>query len=178
MRVQPNTLFPNLGVQDWTKIVDELISGKSVIGTKPLFDSMLDVVANQSKANQKYPPYNLVREENGHVIEMALAGFSISEIDITKLGENNLGNRMYKLTVEGKKNTDKLDIVDDTADQEAVTDYIHNGIALRSFAKTFTFIDDFDVDSAEMKDGMLVIKLTKVIPESMKPTKININKGK
>lgn len=178
MRVQPNTLFPNLDAQGWTKIVDELISGKSVIGSKPWIDTMLDTINTQTKANQKYPPYNLVKEENGHVIEMALAGFSISEIDITKLGENNLGNRMYKLTVEGKKNTDKLDIVEDKEAQETVTDYIHNGIALRSFAKTFTFIDDFDVDSAEMKDGMLVIKLTKVIPESMKPTKININKGK
>ena len=86
---------------------------------------------------------------------MALAGFNKDKIEL------ELANG--ELTVKSKKDHAEKDI-----------NVIHQGISLRSFVRKFTLSDEIVVKNAEMKDGMLTIKLEKIIPESKKPKLISI----
>ena len=86
---------------------------------------------------------------------MALAGFNKDNIEI------ELANG--ELTVKSKKDSSDKDI-----------NVIHQGISHRSFVRKFTLSDEIVVKNAEMKDGMLTIKLEKIIPESKKPKLISI----
>jgi molecular chaperone IbpA len=116
---------------------------------------MMDVSKNISN----FPPHNIVKlDESRYIVEMAVAGFSKDEIEITI----NDGT----LTVKGVK-TDK---------EESVT-YIHRGIGTRSFTKTLTVADTIEVRGADFKDGILTIGLENIIPESKKPRKIEIGAG-
>ena len=102
---------------------------------------------HQTESN--YPPYNVVKESNTATrVEIALAGFRKKEISVYT--ENN------KLFVEGQK--------DSTEDGE----YLHQGLAKRSFTRVWTISDDVEVTGVEFDDGLLVIKLTRIIPEHQK----------
>ncbi len=102
---------------------------------------------HQTESN--YPPYNVIKESNTATrVEIALAGFSKKEISVYT--ENN------KLFVEGQK--------DSTEDNE----YLHQGLAKRSFTRVWTISDDVEVTEVEFDDGLLVIKLTRIIPEHQK----------
>ncbi len=102
---------------------------------------------HQTESN--YPPYNVVKESNTATrVEIALAGFKKKEISVYT--ENN------KLFVEGQK--------DSTEDGE----YLHQGLAKRSFTRVWTISDDVEVTGVEFDDGLLVIKLTRIIPEHQK----------
>ena len=101
------------------------------------------------------------------MVELAVAGFSKNEIEITVVDG--------LLTIKGDKNSqedlekysaDKLDIV-----------YLHKGISNLSFVKTIRIIDTVEVLGAEYEDGILRISLENVIPESKKPRKIDIADG-
>jgi molecular chaperone IbpA len=89
---------------------------------------------------------------------MAVAGFGESEIEIT-LNDD-------KLTVEGSAKESENDEV------------LYQGLALRNFARSFTLNDQIEVADAEMINGLLKIWLERVIPESKKPKKIEINSDK
>ena len=124
------------------------------VGFDTLFDKLFDM--DMDKTNS-YPPYNISKiDDNNYLIEMALAGFNKSNIEI------ELANG--ELTVKSKKT--------DSSDKDA--NLIHQGISHRSFVRKFTLSDEIVVKNAEMKDGMLVIKLEKFIPENKKPKLINI----
>jgi molecular chaperone IbpA len=102
---------------------------------------------HQTETN--YPPYNVIQESNIEFrLEVALAGFKSSEI--TVFTENN------KLFIEGDRevNSDK--------------EYVHHGIATRSFKRSWTISDDVEVKSVHFEDGLLSISLTKIIPEHQK----------
>ena len=102
---------------------------------------------HQTESN--YPPYTVVKESNTATrVEIALAGFSKKEISVYT--ENN------KLFVDGQK--------DSTEDGE----YLHQGLAKRSFTRVWTISDDVEVTGVEFDDGLLVIKLTRIIPEHQK----------
>ena len=101
------------------------------------------------QTESKYPPYNVVKESNTATrVEIALAGFKKKEISVYT--ENN------KLFVEGQK--------DSTEDGE----YLHQGLGKRSFTRAWTISDDVEVTEVEFDDGLLVIKLTRMIPEHQK----------
>ena len=51
---------------------------------------------------------------------------------------------------------------------------LHKGIAKRFFSKTFTIADDVEVKGAELKDGLLKVRLEKIVPEGKKPRTIKI----
>ena len=87
---------------------------------------------------------------------MALAGFNKDNIEI------ELSNG--ELTVKSKKKDSS----------EKNVNLIHQGISLRSFVRKFTLSDEIIVKNAEMKDGMLSIKLERFIPENKKPKLISI----
>ena len=105
-----------------------------------------------------YPPYNIVKTgTNTYDIEVALAGYSKKDIDVTY--EENM------LHIKSKKE-DKED-----KQEEGV---IHKGIAKRYFSKSFTIAEDVEVKGAELKDGLLKVSLERIVPESKKPRTISI----
>ncbi len=125
------------------------------VGFDELFDRLLDLDVNTSTG---YPPYNIIKSDDyNYVIEMAIAGFSKDQIEI-ELSDGELSVR--------SKNNDKTD--------EENKNLIHQGISYRSFKRKFTLSDEIRVQNADLKDGMLRIKLEKLIPEHKKPKLISI----
>ena len=121
------------------------------------FDRLFDMLENSSVGGngENYPPFDLIKlGDNQYRIELAVAGFKSQEIDIT--AQQNV------LLVTGKKQ------------DEENADYIHRGIANRSFERRFALADHIQVTGADLKDGLLAIELQREIPEAMKPKKINI----
>ena len=102
---------------------------------------------NSYETATNYPPYNLIHVNNVEsVLEIALAGFSKKEIKVyTEYG---------KLTIEGQKEI-----------KETGSEYVHQGLAQRSFNRAWTLADDVEVGDVSFKDGLLTIKLGKVVPD-------------
>jgi molecular chaperone IbpA len=126
---------------------------RSAVGFDRLFD-MLETSA-ASGNGENYPPFDLIKvDDNKYRIEVAVAGFRRDEIEIT--AHQNV------LTVRGQKG-------EDTA-----ANYIHRGIATRSFERRFALADHINVTGADLHDGMLSLDLVREIPEAMKPRKIAI----
>ena len=118
-----------------------------------MFDG--DVATFQTQVN--FPPYNIVKTGDfTYDVELALAGFSKDDIEV-ELTDGNLA-------VRSKENADKDD--NDS--------FVHKGIAKRSFMRQFTLSDDIVVKGADLKDGLLVIALERVLPEEKKPRLIQI----
>ena len=94
-----------------------------------------------------YPPYNLVQVNNVESrLEIALAGFKKKEVKVyTEFG---------KLYVEGKKEESK-----------DAGEFVHKGLAQRSFQRVWTISDDTEVRSVKFEDGLLTVELGKIVPE-------------
>ena len=94
-----------------------------------------------------YPPYNLVQLNNHESrLEVALAGFKKDEVKVyTEFG---------KLHVEGKKEESAID-----------GEFVHKGLAQRSFERVWTVSDDTKVGSVKFEDGLLTVELNKIVPE-------------
>lgn len=122
------------------------------IGFERVFDQ-LDEFIHHSKKLPSYPPYNIKRDKNNFTIEMALAGFSKDDIEITTVEDI--------LTISSNKESSKKDEV-------------YRGISNRKFTRNFSMADDIEIKSAKLKDGLLTIKLERIIPEDKKPRKIKI----
>ena len=121
--------------------------------------SLLDNAMRSQKASVGFPPYDIeATGENRYAITLAVAGFEDSELDIQV--ENGV------LRVRGKK-----------AEESDEKSYLYRGIANRSFERKFNLADHVQVDGADLKNGLLTIKLVKEIPEAMKPRSISINQG-
>ena len=124
------------------------------VGFDSVFDRFFDMDTTRDSG---YPPYNIRKiNEAQYVIEIALAGFSKDDIEI-ELTEGNLAVRSKK---EEETNGDDS--------------FVHKGIAKRSFLRSWTLSDDIIVKGADLKDGMLIINLEKVIPDEKKPRLIQI----
>lgn len=123
------------------------------------FDRLFDQIDRQfaNSANGGYPPYNIVQiNDDEYMITMAVAGFGMDDLTITKDAE--------LLTVEG---TSQRKDEDNTV-------YLHRGIAARSFRRQFTVAEYVEVESATLELGMLHIHLKRYIPEEKQPKKIAI----
>jgi molecular chaperone IbpA len=130
---------------------------RSTIGFDRLFD-LLETSARQS-AGENYPPFNLERvADDRYRITLAVAGFKSDEIEIT--AQQNL------LLVAGRKAGEN---------ENNQGDYLHLGIATRSFERRFELADFVRVERADLSDGLLVIELVREIPEAMKPKRIAVN---
>lgn len=104
-----------------------------------------------------YPPYNIRKVDDTHyVIELAVAGFGQSDIDIEIDGG--------KLVVKGNVSTT----------ESKTDDYLFRGIAARAFTRSFALNDQIEVKDAELFNGMLKIALEKLIPEEKKPKKVAV----
>ena len=121
------------------------------------FEQMIDKIREASETLPKipaYPPYNIKKIDDEHfVIEMAVAGFGKTDLDI-ELKEGTL-------TVSGSHDADEKD-------------YIYQGIANRAFTRKFTLADTVVVKNAELVNGLLKIALERFIPEEKKAKKIDI----
>ena len=97
--------------------------------------------------NSNYPPYNLIQVNNVESrLEIALAGFKKDEVSVyTEFG---------KLYVEGKKEESKVD-----------GEFVHKGLAQRSFTRVWTISDETLVKDVVFEDGLLTLKLGKIVPE-------------
>lgn len=127
------------------------------------FDELLNDLAKMgAAANHQdlgYPPYNIIRKSDDHYsIEVAVAGFDSSEIDVRV--ENNL------LTITGSRA--------EKADTATEATYVHRGISRRNFNRVFTLGNYIEVRDAVIENGMLVVHLERVVPEPLKPRKIAI----
>ena len=110
-------------------------------------DDYLDRFFNSFETTTNYPPYNLIQVNNVEsVLEIALAGFTKNTISVyTEYG---------KLIVEGQKET-----------KETGSEYVHQGLAQRSFTREWALSDDVEVREVQFKDGLLTVKLGKVVPD-------------
>tara|TARA_B110000259_G_scaffold99668_1_gene115014 strand:- start:540 stop:1013 length:474 start_codon:yes stop_codon:yes gene_type:complete len=125
------------------------------LGFDQLFNTLTEINPDVARGSG-YPPYNVIKKDDGHfLIEIAVAGFSKHDIDLTLEGG--------VLTVTGNKKTgtDKRE-------------YTHRGISARGFERAFTLADTIKVIGADIVDGLLVIILENNIPEEDKPQTINL----
>ena len=122
------------------------------IGFDRMFNRMMNFPSTQQESG--YPPYNIRKvDDYNYVIEIALAGFSESDIEV-EVADGVISVR--SLGEKGKQNLD-------------TPDYVHRGIARRSFSKSWTLSDDMIVNGAEFQNGLLNINLEKVVPDEKKP---------
>lgn len=121
------------------------------------FDRLADALETANRADAGgYPPYNIeLTGEDQYRISLAVAGFSADEIDIEV--------KQNRLTVSGNRSEDGPE-----------RNYLHRGIATRSFQRSYQLADYVRVDSADLKDGLLHIDLVREIPDAMKPRRIEI----
>ena len=127
---------------------------RATIGFDRMFDELDRQFANS--ASQGYPPYNIAQvNDDEYVITLAVAGFSMDNLDIEK-----------------DKNVLKIEGTAPKGDEEV--NYLHKGIAGRNFRREFTLADHVEVENATLELGMLNIHLVRNVPEAQKPKKIAI----
>ena len=127
------------------------------VGFDRVFDDMFRYIEHNTNSTG-YPPYNIIKDGEKFQIEIALAGVDKKDLEIT-VAEG-------VLTVEHKAPGEQ--------DLGNSWDWIHKGIAQRSFKRNFTLSDDIVVQGSRMENGMLYIELERIIPEEKKPKTIAI----
>ena len=129
------------------------------IGFDSMFDRLLGPSTQHVSNSQGYPPYNIRKEGDiKYFIEIAVAGLSEDDLEV-ELKES-------VLEIRSKQST------------EDEANYVHRGIAKRSFMKTFTLSDDIVVKGCGLVNGMLTVELEKVIPEEKRARLIPIGSKK
>ena len=129
---------------------------RSTVGFDRLV-GLLDAASGFESESNGYPPYNIERlADNEYRITMAVAGFTDAEIKIDV--------KETALSVKGEK----------AVEGEKASEFLHRGIAQRTFERRFQLADYVEVKGAELKDGLLHIDLVRNLPERMKPRAIAI----
>jgi molecular chaperone IbpA len=129
---------------------------RALVGFDRIFNDMESKYSNQT--NQNYPPFNIVKiGDNLYDIVVAVAGFEKKEITV-EVDQD-------QLIVRGEKDSG----------EDAELEYLHRGLALRDFERRFTLAEHIEVIKAEIKNGLLVVKLERKVPEALLPRKIEIN---
>jgi molecular chaperone IbpA len=125
------------------------------------FDRLFDLLGSGSEAEANvYPPYNIERlSDNEYRITMAVAGFSQDELKIDV--------KEQALNVRGEKKA-----------EDKGREFLHRGIAARTFEQRFQLADHVEVKGADLKDGLLNIDLVRNVPERLKPRTIAIGADK
>ena len=132
------------GANDLAALLERI--NKNSIGMDEYFNRLFTL----HETTTNYPPYNLVTVSNVESrLELALAGFKKKEVYVyTQDG---------KLFVEGQKE-----------DKETGTEYVHRGVAQRSFTRSWTLSDETEVRSVVFEDGLLSITLGRIVPDHHK----------
>lgn len=123
------------------------------------FDRLFDLLETGLRADgtDGFPPFDIAKEgEDTYRITLAVAGFRRDEIEV--VAQEN------QLIVTGRRSDEP----------EGDRQYLHRGIAARAFERRFQLADFIEVGSASFENGLLGIQLKRVLPEAMKPRKIEI----
>ncbi len=122
------------------------------------FDRMMDALRRADRVEDPgyHPPYDIIRiDDNSFRITFLVPGISVDEL--------SLETRENVLSVTATPNSD-----------ESEHTYLHRGIGLRGFTRTFQLADHVKVSQASLRDGLLIIDLNRQVPEALKPRKIEI----
>ena len=135
---------------------------KVAVGFDRMFD---DLAANSGFAATGYPPYNVARitkEDSDDIYEitLAVAGFTMDDIEIT------VENRQLKVIGTSTLDAEPVD---------STVEYLHKGIAERNFTRVWRLAEHVEVENANLRDGLLRIRLIRNVPEAQKPKRISIN---
>jgi molecular chaperone IbpA len=123
------------------------------------FDGMFDrLLTNTYNTSETYPPYDVVKVDfANYEIRVALAGFTKKDIQVK-----------YE---DGTLSIESVESDSEVVDKE---EHLVHGISSRKFRRIFTLSDDMVVNDAKFKDGLLTVKLEKIIPDEKKPKMIDI----
>jgi molecular chaperone IbpA len=122
------------------------------------FDRLARLVDSAAAATeaQSYPPYNIEKTgEDSYRLTMAVAGFKPEELDMT-VQDNTL-------IVSGR-----------VKEEGSRSEVLYRGIAARAFERRFVLADHIVVEGADLQHGLLHVGLKRVVPEALKPRKIEI----
>ena len=123
------------------------------------FDRLFNLLEAGTREEDGYPPFDIVRDgEDSYRVTLAVAGFRPEDIEVVA--------QQNQLTVTGKR-----------ADDDSHGEYLHRGIASRPFERRFQLADFIQAGTASFEHGLLSIELKRVVPEAMKPRKIEIERG-
>lgn len=137
---------------------------RSFVGFDQLFEEINRSFTVSKQDN--YPPHNIIRTgDNRYVIEMAVAGFMETELDIETV-TNNYGQNI--LTIKGERKREE-----DTERQ-----YLHRGLATRNFERSFPLNENVEILNATVANGILSVYLEHRVPETQKPKKVAITYSK
>jgi molecular chaperone IbpA len=121
-------------------------------------DRMADLIemSMRSASDRAYPPYDIEKTgDDAYRITIATAGFRPEDLEIT--AQPNL------LVVTGRKD-----------DADEARQFLHHGLAGRSFEHRFELADYVVVRAADYANGLLAIDLAREAPEAMRPRRIAI----
>jgi molecular chaperone IbpA len=121
------------------------------------FDSFFEDARRLTDQALSYPPYNIAKNGDSYRLEMAVAGVTYDDLNIS-LAENVL--------------TISHEPVNETED--TTWTYVHKGVAQRKFSRSLKLNNEIEIKGARLENGMLYIDMERVIPEEKKPRVIQI----
>ena len=128
---------------------------KAWIGWDEQIKDLEKIGERMLKNTGNFPPYNVIKQDdNTYIVEFAVAGFGKKDVKVTQ--EKNA------LIIEGN--------IEEDEDKE----YVHKGIATRSFTRTFALAEHVEVTAANYADGILTVTLVRTLPKEEQPKKITI----
>lgn len=120
------------------------------------FDRLFNLLEAGAREDDGYPPFDILKDgEDSYRITLAVAGFRPEDIEVVA--------QQNQLTVTCKR-----------AEDNGKGDYLHRGIAARAFERRFQLADFVEAGNASFENGLLSIALKRVVPEAMKPRRIEI----
>jgi molecular chaperone IbpA len=120
------------------------------------FDRLFNLLEAGAREDDGYPPFDILKDgEDSYRITLAVAGFRPEDIEVVA--------QQNQLTVTGKR-----------AEDNGKGDYLHRGIAARAFERRFQLADFVEAGNASFENGLLSLALKRVVPEAMKPRRIEI----
>ncbi len=128
---------------------------RALVGFDSLFDNFEQRFSNQ--INNTYPPYNILKHnEDSYEMEIAVTGFTPEEI-VVEVDQNQLVVKGHRIRNEDNE-----------------THYLHRGLATRDFSRSWTLAEHMEVGEGRIKNGVLSIPMTRVVPEALKPRVLKI----
>jgi len=123
---------------------------RALLGFDTMFEDFEHRFANQLKDN--YPPYNIIKhDDTSYEIEIAVTGFAKDEVTV-EIDQN-------QLIVKGIR--DKSN--------DVTAEFLHRGLAFRDFTRSWTLAEHMEVGDGTIKNGVLTIKLKRIVPDALKP---------
>ncbi len=106
------------------------------------FEGLEEMLFQVAKGADSFPPYNVELLDDVKLqITLAVAGYDDSDLEVTHEGN--------QLVVRGHQENDPN------------RRFLHRGIAMRSFVKSFILADGMKIAAAKLDNGLLTIELVR-----------------